>query len=279
MNWDQWIKSAYIRLYKIFKKSYVMREIEILFCKVLQINLSQLIAYSDTVLTNEQLVILESLLHRRENHEPIAYLIGRQEFWSLDLHVSPYTFIPRIDTECLIEQALQLIVLRHAKILDLGTGSGAISLALAVEKPTWKITAVDYCLHALTIAKKNSILLDLKNINFVYSNWFQSLKFQLYHLIISNPPYVSLEEFLCLDKEIYYEPRYAILSENNGLKDLKKICFQANYYLTSGGWLILEHGWNQGKIVRSFFSRAMFCNIITIQDHNKNDRITLGQWK
>ncbi|MCR3755266.1 MAG: protein-(glutamine-N(5)) methyltransferase [Candidatus Westeberhardia cardiocondylae] len=277
MSWYQWVHNAYIRLSKLFNNSYIRNEIEILFCRVMGVSLSEFILYSDTLLTNIQLIKLESFLIRRENFEPIAYIFGEQEFWSLKLFVSYDTFIPRFDTECLIEQSLKLVTLNDAKVLDLGTGSGAIALSLASEKPNWQIFAADCSLDALVIAKKNALNLGIKNVVFFHSNWFESLDIKLYDLIVSNPPYISFKEFNFLNKEIFYEPRCSLLSLNNGLLDLEVICLNANNYLVPGGWLILEHGCNQGVAVRSFFNRGVFSNISTIKDYCNNDRVTQGQ--
>ncbi|CEN32234.1 Release factor glutamine methyltransferase [Candidatus Westeberhardia cardiocondylae] len=284
MNWYQWVKNSYIRLNKSFKNTYfttntIMRDVEKLLCYVVGVSREKFFAFSETLLTREQFSKLEILLCRREQGEPIAYLIGEQEFWSLNLLVSRDTFIPRCDTECLVTHVLKVISSDNAKILDLGTGTGAISLALAIEKPMWEITAIDYNLKALLIAKKNAAKFGIKNINFFCSRWFESLhSHKLYDLIVSNPPYISIREFYLLHKELFFEPRTSLISAKNGTADLEEICFLSKYYLVSGGWLILEHGYKQGYIVRSLLSRAMFKCILTIKDYGNNERVTQGRW-
>lgn len=218
-----------------------------------------------------------TLVQRRIHGEPIAHLLGQQEFWSLLLRVNASTLIPRPDTECLVEAALALPVPETAKVLDLGTGTGAIALALASEKSGWKVGACDSEPQAVELASGNARALGLP-VTVLLSDWFSGLPPETYDLIVSNPPYVAEKDMHLSSGDVRFEPATALVSGIDGLDDVRSIVAAARGWLTRGGWLMIEHGFDQGKAVRSLFSGAGFSQIETRQDYGQRDRFTLGRW-
>ncbi|WP_367670529.1 peptide chain release factor N(5)-glutamine methyltransferase [Sodalis-like secondary symbiont of Drepanosiphum platanoidis] len=274
---SEWLFYAKNRLKYITNSP--QKESEILLKKITGISQLHIIAFQEKKINYKQIKKLEKFLYRREIGEPLEYILKECEFWSLNLKVSNCTLIPRIESECLVEQCLYYLDnKKFLKILDLGTGTGAIALALASEQKTWNITGVDYILNAIYLAYKNSKRLKINNVKFIYSNWFSSLKNIKYNLIVSNPPYLSLNDFFLYKKFIYFEPISSLVSKKNGFQDIFFICKNSKKYLFNYGWLIIEHGWKQGKVVRKIFLYFNFKNIKTIYDYNHNERITVGQF-
>ncbi len=237
---------------------------------------SYLYTWPDQTLNSAQHESFLRLLTQRQGNYPIAYLTGYQEFWSLNLIVTPDVLIPRADTELLVETALEKIAkLEKPKILELGTGSGAIALALATERPDSDITATDLSAEALEVAEKNKQNLSISNISNIQSNWFQSIPSNTFDLIVSNPPYIDpTDEHLM--GAIRHEPIQALTSDNNGLSDLEHIASNAQRFLNSGGWLILEHGYDQGELVSNILAKAAYQQINCLSDLSGNDRINVG---
>lgn len=218
-----------------------------------------------------------ALLKRRIAGEPVAYLMGYREFWSLPLRVSPATLIPRPDTETLVQQALQTAAdngqLRS--VLDLGCGTGAIALALASERADLDITAVDSAADALALAQGNAAALGIDSVRFVESDWFSALSGQRFDLIVSNPPYVAADDPLLQQGDVRFEPVSALVADAGGLADLKRIVDAAADHLQAGGWIWLEHGHTQGPAVRELFSRqSCFKHIDTVTDIAGRERVT-----
>jgi release factor glutamine methyltransferase len=223
----------------------------------------------------QQASFLNSLSKRQDNY-PIAYITGQQEFWSLLLKVTPDVLIPRADTELLVETALEKITtIDQPKILELGTGSGAIALALATERPDSDIIATDISVQALEIAELNKQNLAISNIHNIQSNWFESVPQKTFDLIVSNPPYIDPKDEHLMGG-IRHEPIQALTAANKGLSDLERIAENAKYYLNSKGWLILEHGYDQGKAVVEILRKAAYRQISCLSDLNGNDRISIG---
>ncbi|TKI05591.1 peptide chain release factor N(5)-glutamine methyltransferase [Martelella alba] len=254
------------------------RDAEILLRLVTGRERTWLLAHDDACLTLEQQTRLAGLLDRRRAGEPIAYLTGEREFWSLNLNVSPATLIPRPDTECLVEQVLSLVLDAETDVLDLGTGTGAIALALASERPGWRVTGVDLHPDAVALARENARRLGLERVRFETGDWFSRLQGKRYGLIVSNPPYIDGDDPHLSQGDVRYEPRSALVADMSGLADLQCIVKGAGEHLLAGGWLAVEHGWRQGKPVRSLLSRAGFRRIETRYDYGGNERVTLGQW-
>ncbi|QNH22502.1 peptide chain release factor N(5)-glutamine methyltransferase [Xanthomonas sp. GW] len=220
-----------------------------------------------------------ALLARRAQGEPVAYLTGRRGFWTLDLAVGPATLIPRADTERLVELALErLDTAPGRRAADLGTGSGAIALALASERPQAQVLATDLSEAALTVAQANARTHGLHNVRFAHGAWLAPLAGQRFDLIASNPPYIAAGDPHLAQGDLRYEPASALASGADGLDDIRVIVAGAAAHLQPGGWLLLEHGWEQGAAVRALLTDAGFDNVATYQDLEARDRVTLGRW-
>jgi len=235
-------------------------------------------SWPEATLEIEQQTQFEKLVLRRVLGEPIAYLLAQREFWDLNLTVTADTLIPRPETELLVETALELIPLdQPMAIADLGTGSGAIALALAKHRPRCQITAVDNSTAALAVAEENAVQHKLSNIDFLHSNWFEQLSAQTFQIIVSNPPYVAENDPHLQRGDVAFEPLGALVAGQNGLDDLSYISAHSMHFLTNDGYLIVEHGYDQGHAVAELFKLAEWKNIKTIQDLSQQDRITIGQ--
>lgn len=249
---------------------------EILLAHCLEKQRSFLYAWPEKTLTSQQRDNFIAVLLKRADLYPIAYIVGYQEFWSLNLKVTPDVLIPRADTELLVEAALEKIINRKSpKILELGTGSGAIAMALATERQDCKIIATDVSDKALKVAERNRQTLQLDNIHLMKSDWFKQIPIGKFDLIISNPPYVDPTD-AHLKESIRHEPIGALVSKNNGLHDLTHIADMAQDYLSNNSWLILEHGHDQGGPVSAILEQAAYQQISCLKDLSGNDRISLG---
>ena len=236
-----------------------------------------ILAFAETLLSDSQLNQLATLLARRTKGEPVAYLVGEREFWSLPLRVSPATLIPRPDTECLVEQALSCLPSQPCAILDLGTGTGAIALALASERPDCQVTALDVIPDAVALARSNAHYLGINNVKILESHWFSALdKAQRFTLIVSNPPYIDSEDLHLSQGDVRFEPKSALVADNHGLSDIEILVSRARDFLEPEGWLILEHGWQQGAQVRQLFLDAGYSGVNTGKDYGNNERLTFG---
>jgi release factor glutamine methyltransferase len=250
-------------------------EARLLLCYLLSCQPGYLYTYPERVLTQSELQQLQSLLQRRLAGEPLAYIFGRWPFYGLELAVAPCTLIPRSDTEILVEQALALTLPAQARVLDLGTGTGAIALALAHNRPQWQLTGVDLQSEAVALAQRNAQALKLSNVDFTVSSWFSALSDQQYDLIVSNPPYIEAADPHLT--ALRFEPLSALVAEQQGLADLASIIVSAPAYLVSGGWLWLEHGYNQAQQVRQLLTVAGFQQVYSVRDYGGNWRISGGQ--
>ncbi|SDP10115.1 peptide chain release factor N(5)-glutamine methyltransferase [Pseudomonas jinjuensis] len=220
----------------------------------------------------------EGWLERRRAGEPVAYILGRQGFWSLDLEVGKDTLIPRPDTELLVETALQLLPASPASVLDLGTGTGAIALALACERLSWRITGVDRIAEAVALAERNRARLRLNNVAFRQSHWFSVLAGERFALIVSNPPYIPSEDPHLREGDVRFEPSSALVSGRDGLDDIRLIVDQAPNHLEPEGWLMLEHGYDQAAAVRDLLLGRGFTAVESRRDLGGHERISLGRW-
>jgi release factor glutamine methyltransferase len=226
----------------------------------------------------EQLSAFATMLERRRAGEPVAYILGHQGFWSLDLEVAPHTLIPRPDTELLVETALQLAPAAARRVLDLGTGTGAIALALASERGGWRVTGVDRIAEAVELAERNRQRLKLTNAGFRLSSWFDALAGERFDLIVSNPPYIASADRHLDEGDVRFEPMSALVAGADGLDDIREIIDQAPRHLEAGGWLLLEHGYDQAEAVRGLLSAAGFAAVESRRDLGGHERISLGQW-
>lgn len=253
-------------------------DVQLLLSKATGRSRSGLFAWSDSVLDAAEEAEFEQLLARRVAGEPVAHLVGSREFWSLPLAVSPATLIPRADTECLVEQALALGLPPSARVLDLGTGSGAIALALATEQPGWDITATDCSEDALRLARVNSLNLNLTRVRLCQSDWFDGIGDERFDLIVSNPPYIAVDDPHLHQGDLRYEPSSALVGGHDGLADLRRIIAESPQHLASGGWLLLEHGYDQAEAVADLLQKQGYASIGLRRDYGGQPRVTQGRW-
>lgn len=251
---------------------------ELLLAHCLGKNRTYLHTWPEKQLDDTQLDAFNKLIEKRLTNYPVAYLLGTKPFWTLDLIVTPDVLIPRPETELLVEIALEKINgIEKPKILDLGTGSGAIALALASERSDAIITAVDYSEEALTVARENAEKLNLnEKLTFIQSDWLDTLKEKDFDLIVSNPPYIDPID-PHMKGAIRHEPEQALVASNKGMSDIEKIIQKSRPFLKTGGWLILEHGFNQAEKTVDILESNNYLETNKNKDLNNQPRVTLGQ--
>lgn len=274
MDFQHWLRVA---IGELSESESPRRDAEILLEHVTGKARTFILAFGETALTADQQAQLSALLSRRKAGEPVAHLTGEREFWSLPLYVSAATLIPRPDTECLVEHALAHLPATACRILDLGTGTGAIALALASERPDCQVTAVDVMPDAVALALRNAARLGFNNVKIQQSSWFDALVGQQFDMIVSNPPYIDERDPHLSQGDVRFEPLTALVAAEEGLADIAHIVTVSHQYLTAGGWLLIEHGWTQAEAVRALFTQAGYERVETCQDYGGNDRLTLGK--
>ncbi|MBI6925252.1 peptide chain release factor N(5)-glutamine methyltransferase [Pseudomonas putida] len=250
---------------------------ELLLAAALGKSRSYLHTWPERIVSSEAVQTYDGYLQRRRGGEPVAYILGQQGFWKIDLEVAPHTLIPRPDTELLVETALELQPALPAKVLDLGTGTGAIALALASERPAWQVTAVDRVPEAAALAERNRQRLGLANVRVQVSHWLEGLAHERFDLIVSNPPYIAASDPHLVDGDVRFEPSSALVAGVDGLDDLRVIAAQAPSHLTPGGWLLLEHGYDQADAVQALLRENGFVEVGSRIDLGGHPRITLGR--
>lgn len=252
-------------------------EANLLCQQALNVNRAWLIGHETDALEANQHEAFEVLVKRRLNGEPIAYILGSREFYGLPLKTTPATLIPRPDTETLVETALAKIPKSASQnILDLGTGSGAVALAIAKNRPNCKVTAVDASSGSLSVALENAQALKLKNIRMLESNWFSNLTGEKFDVIVSNPPYIAQDDAHLKQGDLRFEPISALASGKDGLDDIRQIIQDAPHYLKPDGWLMLEHGYDQAEAVAELLSERGFSQISNAKDIAGTLRVTFG---
>jgi release factor glutamine methyltransferase len=234
--------------------------------------------WPERIVSSEAAQAFDEYLQRRRTGEPVAYILGQQGFWNIDLEVATHTLIPRPETEMLVETALELLpgAIPH-RLLDLGTGTGAIALSLAKDRAQWTVTGVDRVQEAVDLAERNRQRLHLDNARIALSHWFSAVEGQRFDLILSNPPYIADNDPHLVQGDVRFEPSSALTSGADGLDDLRLIVSQAPAHLQAGGWLLLEHGYDQGPAVRELLDRHGFEQIQTRRDLGDHERITFGR--
>jgi release factor glutamine methyltransferase len=254
------------------------REAEILLGHCLGKSRAWLYTWPEADVAPDQAGSYRAMLARRKEGIPVAYLTGEREFWSLRLAVDEHTLIPRAETETLVEWALALPLPDNARVADLGTGSGAIALAVASERENWRVTATDSSASALEIAERNARRNKLDQVEFMHSDWYAALRGRRFDLLLSNPPYIAANDEHLRQGDLRFEPRQALVADRGGLAALAVLVEGAPRHLEGDGWLLLEHGWEQGAAVRELLRDRGFCRIATRCDTTGLERITGGCW-
>lgn len=260
---------------QLSKTQIARLDVELLLAFILVQPRSFVLAHPEVSLNSTEAAAFSKLLERRVAGEPIAYILGQQEFWSLDLRVNSHVLIPRPETELLVQTVLETLPINERLIVaDLGTGSGAIALALATERPQWRIIATDISAAALDLARTNAKQLGLNNVEFILSDWCQDLPNLSYAAILSNPPYLAADDPHL--PSLAYEPKMALVAAEQGLQNFREIAEQARTYLAKDGLLCLEHGYEQGEAVQTILREFSYCKVETLKDLATLPRLTQG---
>lgn len=249
-------------------------EVQCLLQAVLQVSRAYLLTHPERILNDDESARYGGLFARRLAGEPVAYLLGEREFYGLNFRVTPATLIPRPDTELLVETALQKVP-KGGRLLDMGTGSGAIAISVAHCRPDVEVVAVDASEAALTVARENAQRLQVNNLQFLHSDWFSSLSGERFDTIASNPPYIESDDVHL--SQLRFEPLSALASGADGLDDIRLIIAEAKEHLNPGGWLMFEHGYNQAERVRLLLKTAGLRDVASVRDLSGIERVTLGR--
>lgn len=258
-------------------------DVELLLCHALDRDRTWLYTWPEKHLTEAQRARFEQNLARRIEGEPVAHILGQREFWSLPLEVNASTLIPRPDTEVLVEATLACLAeqtqqaIQPLRILDLGTGTGAVALALASECPAWTVEGLDSSPEAVALAQRNGSRLGITNVSFIVSDWFAAIApNSLYGAIVANPPYIASDDQHLQQGDVRFEPRSALVADDEGLAALRHIAQRARPYLAPGAWLLLEHGWQQAEAVRQLLQELGYTSVATRRDYGEQERVTYG---
>jgi len=253
---------------------------EILFCDVMQFERSRIYSHPEQIVPEDKSILFQSLIEQRQQGHPIAHLTGKKEFWSLEFAINEDTLIPRPETELLVETVLQMIPDDTTfNILDLGTGSGAIAIAIASERPNCKIFATDINTNTLAMAKKNAETHKIENIQFYLSDWYQNIPLQSFDLVVSNPPYIREDDEHLSQGDVRFEPELALVAGADGMQAINMILENAKQYLANDAYLLIEHGYDQKQLVQQAFLKQDFNQLKTFQDLSGQDRMTIGNHK
>jgi release factor glutamine methyltransferase len=251
-------------------------DLEEIFCDVLKISRSSLYINQDVTISKDKLIVIKEYIQRRECGEPLAYILGRKGFWNIEVAVNKHVLVPRPETETLVEVVLGYITDQKLKILDAGTGSGAIALALASEKKNLAVYALDNSRKALKVAWKNSENLKIK-IRLIQCNWLESIAYNSFDLIVSNPPYVEWDDERLQGDGVSYEPLSSLVADQNGIQDIERLIREGFHCLRDDGLLFVEHSPEQADLVRKIFQESNFINLTVHKDLNGDNRISSGK--
>jgi release factor glutamine methyltransferase len=254
------------------------RDAELLLAAAARLTRSQLLARGDEPVSMTVAARFTELCRRRSRGEPIAYLLGRREFWSLDFGVDPAVLVPRPETELLVQRVLDVVEVPAAHVADLGTGSGAIAIALAHERPGWRLVATDASDAALAVARRNGERLAPGRIEWLAGDWFAPLAGRRFDALVSNPPYIAEDDPALGSDGVRFEPRSALTPGGDGLKALATLIEHAPAYLVPGGWLLLEHGATQAATLRGLLVARGFTHVTSHRDLAGHERVTEGKW-
>ncbi|UYG02329.1 peptide chain release factor N(5)-glutamine methyltransferase [Halomonas sp. LR3S48] len=250
---------------------------EVLLCHVLGVDRTWLYTWGDRTVATYSWARFEALVAARAAGHPVAYLTGEREFWGLALATSRHTLIPRPDTETLVEVLLELAHEPSGRLLDLGSGTGAIALAFASERPGWEAFGVDRVAEAVTLAESNARRLGIANARFALSDWFAALAGECFTLIAANPPYIDAQDPHLAQGDVRFEPKSALVAADAGLADLRHLAEQGMAHLEPGGWLALEHGCDQAAAVRSLLKSGGYVEVASRRDLGGQERVTFGR--
>lgn len=273
---EQALKWASVQLERISESPAL--DAEVMLLHLLNQSRTYLYTWPERPIGEEKWLAYMAMVNRRAQGHPVAHIVGEREFWSLSFLVNDTTLIPRPDTEMLVETALNLPLIQTSRVLDLGTGTGAIALSLASEKPHWQITAVDKVADAVALAKLNRERLSLSAVNILQSDWFSAVQGRQFELVISNPPYIDEQDEHLSQGDVRFEPLSALTAPDEGFADLFYIARTARDYLTPGGYLLLEHGYQQAVRLREQLTALGYESVATVRDFGSNERCTLGRW-
>lgn len=273
------IAEALQRAQELIHSDSAKLDVELLLVAILGRERSYLYAWPDRQLTTEQQRLFDTWFRRRASGEPVAHILGRRGFWTLDLEVSSATLIPRPDTELLVEVALELLQgeVAEPRIIDLGTGTGAIAIALACELPRATVVATDFAEEVVALAERNRQRSGCSNLSVLRSDWWSDVNGH-FHLVLSNPPYIAEDDPHLNVGDVRFEPRSALVAADAGLADLRRVISGAPEHLLPGGWLLLEHGWRQGEAVRDLLNSQGFADVFSRRDYGGHERISGGRW-
>ncbi|HDZ48377.1 hypothetical protein LCGC14_0035210 [marine sediment metagenome] len=281
MSLDALLKQAAQRLQMAGSASPRI-DAEVLLSHVLGRDRTWLYTWGDKACSLWEQARFAALVAARAQGTPVAYLTGEREFWGLRLATAPETLIPRPDTETLVELALSRAILSSGRLLDLGTGTGAIALAFASEQPCWQVVGVDMREEAVALASRNAKRLAITNAQFLKSDWFSALETleeadRRFDIIVSNPPYIAADDPHLVEGDVRFEPRSALVADADGMADLLHLVHTAQHYLVTSGWLLLEHGYAQADKVRGALTSEGYQNVESVRDLGGHERVTLGR--
>ena len=251
-------------------------EAQVLLAHVLGCDRAYLYTWPEKEVEPQDIAAFEALIQRRLNHEPIAYLTGHKEFSSLNFEVTKNTLIPRADTELLVKTVLEHLDESHHRVVDLGTGCGVIASTLAHERPKWQVIGLDISHEAIKVATKNAATLQISNVSFIESNWFESLPLKEYDAIVGNPPYIRGGDVHLIHGDLPFEPEIALTPGPSGFEAFARILASCHQYLKEGGLIALEHGFDQRERLTEMLATAGFVAVKTFQDYAGKDRVTIG---